>query len=274
LHPSLVWNGSEYGVAWAYTLGGNDEIYLARLDATGVVIGTELNVSAAAGASRAPSLLWTGSMYAVAWMDDRDGNMEIYAATITPPATIVGPVRVTTASNMSVNPSLGWSGASLGVAWQDDRAGSNAIYFVQLSQLLERLGPDVLLSPGEGPVSLEWAGDGYGVAFRQDVVLFLTIDEAGAALRPAAVVSDDTRDFGFGRIALAPGPMEYGVAYRREDIVIQRVSPDGRVIGVPSRIGPRTGWGPALVWANDAYAVAWHDHRSGFYEIYFTRIFL
>ena len=80
--PSLVWTGSEYGVAWQDNRDGNTEIYFARLSEDGVKLGDDVRVTSSPGASFSPSLVWTGSEYGVAWSDDRDGNEDIYFARI------------------------------------------------------------------------------------------------------------------------------------------------------------------------------------------------
>lgn len=79
--PSLVWTGTEYGVTWYDYRDGNQEIYFARISASGAKQGDDLRLTNADGRySESPSLVWTGTEYGVAWADDRDGNEEIYFA--------------------------------------------------------------------------------------------------------------------------------------------------------------------------------------------------
>lgn len=77
---SLIWTGSEYGVAWRDNRDGNDEIYFARIDVNGNKIGDDIRVTNAPNHSYWPSLVWTGTKYAVAWEDDRSGDYDIYFA--------------------------------------------------------------------------------------------------------------------------------------------------------------------------------------------------
>lgn len=109
--PSLVWAGSEFGLAWQGTPATGptgSEIFLTRFDPFGTVrghcedatspasssgdlcvldadclgidescvIGT--NVSAGADVSAAPSLSWNGTEYGISWYDRRTGNYEIF----------------------------------------------------------------------------------------------------------------------------------------------------------------------------------------------------
>jgi uncharacterized membrane protein len=76
--PSLAWTGSEYGVVWQDYRDSNWEIYFTRLTATGEEVGTDVRITAALQASNSPSLVWTSDGYGVAWVDNRDGNDEIY----------------------------------------------------------------------------------------------------------------------------------------------------------------------------------------------------
>src|SRR4030042_958061 len=75
--PSLSWTGSEFGVSWFDSRDGNSEIYFARLDAAGVMQGSEIRITSDSGESMFPALAWTESEFGVAWFDARDGNPEI-----------------------------------------------------------------------------------------------------------------------------------------------------------------------------------------------------
>jgi hypothetical protein len=79
IDPAIAWSGSEWGIVWDDTRTGNEEIWFARIDANGVKVGSDFQVSNAPGHSRNPSIVWAGGKYGIAWSDDRDGgNDEIY----------------------------------------------------------------------------------------------------------------------------------------------------------------------------------------------------
>ena len=81
--PTIAWSGAEWGIAWDDTRTGNEEIWFARMDTASTKLGSELQVSNAAGHSHFPSIVWAGGKFGVAWSDDRDGtNDEIYFASI------------------------------------------------------------------------------------------------------------------------------------------------------------------------------------------------
>jgi putative metal-binding protein len=76
---AIAWSGAEWGIAWDDTRTGNEEIWFARVDASGVKVGSDFQVTSAPGHSRTPSIVWAGGKYGVAWSDDRESlNDEIY----------------------------------------------------------------------------------------------------------------------------------------------------------------------------------------------------
>jgi len=87
LYPSLVWTGTEFGVAWHDQRHGEEEVYFVRVTAAGTRIETDdIRITDSIGDSRWPSLFWNGSEFAIAWHDERHDvggpNNEIYFARI------------------------------------------------------------------------------------------------------------------------------------------------------------------------------------------------
>ena len=94
MEPTIVWTGTEYGVAWNDFRTGED-IYFARLDASGDKIGGDLVVTDPSAEAYGSSLVWTGSGFGVAWGDWRDGSgsneyAEIYFARLNGAGTVSG----------------------------------------------------------------------------------------------------------------------------------------------------------------------------------------
>jgi hypothetical protein len=75
---SAVWTGSGYGLTWwdrsAYPdeCCGKSEVYFARVDIDGQVIGEVNNVSVSQARSDQPTLAWTGSDFGIAWREGQD----------------------------------------------------------------------------------------------------------------------------------------------------------------------------------------------------------
>jgi hypothetical protein len=76
--PTLAWTGAEYGLVWDDDRSGDLELWYARVSATGTKVGSDLQLTSAAGQSALPSVAWGGGKFAVAWNDDRfAGDEEI-----------------------------------------------------------------------------------------------------------------------------------------------------------------------------------------------------
>lgn len=127
---SLVWTGTEFGVAWQDERDGNKEIYCARFAATGVKQGTDIRITNDGQTSERPSLVSTGSELGIAWQDERDGNKEVYFTRLTPLGIEIGDdLRVTANGADSKEVSLLWTGAAFAASWTDARDGNDEIYF-------------------------------------------------------------------------------------------------------------------------------------------------
>ena len=129
---SLIWIGSEFGVTWMDDRdgGGAIEIYFARISSAGDKVGTDVRITSDSGWSHSPSLVWSGSEYGVSWVDDRNGNDEIYISQISADGIKLGvDARITNDDESSWNPSLAWTGSEFAVSWEDERDGNGEIYF-------------------------------------------------------------------------------------------------------------------------------------------------
>jgi Tol biopolymer transport system component len=78
----LVWNGTEYGLAWQSYFPGNWEIYYRTLAPDGTRVGGDRRITNDAGRSENPALAWNGDGYGVVWHDDRTGTSHAYFARV------------------------------------------------------------------------------------------------------------------------------------------------------------------------------------------------
>ena len=235
--PSLVWTGTEYGVSWWDNRDGNDEIYFARIAASGTKVGGDVRISNYPSNSGAPSLVWAGTEYGVSWYDYRDGNFEIYFARIAANGTkIGGDVRITNDPNDSYSPSLVWTGTEYGVSWYDYWDGNSEIYFARIAANGTKIGSDVRITNDPDyysyAPSLVWTGTEYGVSW------------VGG------------RDVNW-------------------EVYFARITANGTKSGADVRITNDPGYAsdsPSLVWTGTEYGVSWFNGRDGNYEIYFVPI--
>ncbi len=233
--PSLVWNGSGYGLAWEDCRDGHYEIYFTRLDSEGVKIGGDIRVSDTPWDSPGPSLVWNGSGYGVSWEDYRHESTEIYFARLNEEGIKIGDdIRVTNAPGMSWWSCLVWTGTEYGIAWQDYRDENAEIYFARLNSEGEKIGDDVRVTnnpENSWPPCLVWTGSEYGIAW------------------------EDERD-------------------GSSEIYFVRLSSEGEKLGEDIRVtnDPAYSYSPSLVWTGTEYGLIWEDYRDGTLEIYFARL--
>jgi hypothetical protein len=84
-HPSLIWTGSEFGLAWTQLDLASSfffEVRFLRLHELGFPLGEPLRVSLGAGDGWKPALAWNGAGFGVGWDDNRNGGREIYFAAL------------------------------------------------------------------------------------------------------------------------------------------------------------------------------------------------
>ncbi|MFH1438207.1 MAG: hypothetical protein ABIJ56_21040 [Pseudomonadota bacterium] len=118
--PSLVYASGEYGLAWLDDRDGNGEIYVVRLDEDGAKVGTDTRVTEDEAASTFPSAAYSGYEYAIAWVDERDLNPELYFTRLAGDGTKMGgDARLTATAGNSESPSLLYTGSEYAMAWHD-----------------------------------------------------------------------------------------------------------------------------------------------------------
>ena len=289
-YPSLVWNGkkSEYGVCWSDYRDGNDEIYFARIGEKGAKIGNDVRITNDAHYSQDPSLVWTGTEYAVCWSDKRDGDdsTEIYFARIDELGIKIGSdEQITDNTNISEDPSLVWTGIEYGLCWLDRPDGMPEVYFTRVDSEGVKIGNDLRLTyhyDGKAFPSVVWTGTEYGVCWQDNrdgaaktEIYFTRMDALGNKIESNLQI---TNALG---LSIAPSLVwtgtEYGVSWGDDrdgnsEIYFAILDASGTKLGDDVRITYYSGYSryPTLVWIGTEYAVSWMDERDGNYEIYFT----
>ncbi len=286
--PSMVSTGSELAVAWVDSRDGNDEIYFARFTGAGGLIESEVRVTNDAGKSNAPWLVWTGSDFAVAWHDDREGNTEIYFRRIGANGALVGtsPIRITTDAAESTFPSLVYNGGGYAIAWEDRRnLDTYQIYITLLDANGDDVTDDTRLTTTDlaaVAASLVWNGSSYALAWQDrrhgdEEIYFAEVDTDGALIGVELRVTDE-----FGRSSLPRlvwNDSGYAMVWEEfrngpSNIYFVRLSSTGEKIGVESRVDAINASQrlPNMIWTGTDYALAWGDARFTNSEIMFAAI--
>ena len=226
--PCLVWSGAEYGLAWVFN-DGFQKIYVTRLSAEGQMLGPESELTPFLFAYQvAPSMVWTGDEYGLAWQQDDDAppnESDIFFARLDATMGKIGvdiPVAAA-AGEFALEPSIAWTGTEYGVAWVKD---SN-VYLSRLTATGTKLGSDTLVTdaaPSAKCPSLAWTGAEYGLTW-QDFrhggtnpdIYFARVSAAGAKLGSDMAITDATaRDYNYPQ-SLAFGSKGYGMAWGMTD---------------------------------------------------------
>lgn len=131
--PNLEWGSGEFAVTWHDDRDGDEEIYFARLDPDGTLLGGEVRLTQESAKQTFASVDWTGAEYMVAWQDGRHGSEEIYYALVSANGTKSAPEgRITNATGNSSFVTAIWTGNLYGIGWRDERDGNPEIYFSYL----------------------------------------------------------------------------------------------------------------------------------------------
>jgi hypothetical protein len=114
----VVWTGAEYAVVWVDGRTTPPRIYFDRLDAGGVLQGAEVAVSVAGVPGGSPSLVWTGSGFALVWDESpqnypQNNTMPCYLTLLDPTGAITyGPAVF----DHGYAPRIAWTGSDYAVA--------------------------------------------------------------------------------------------------------------------------------------------------------------
>jgi len=127
---SVAVSGSQINVVWQDDRDGNQEIYYKRSTDGGSNWGADIRLTNKTGYSWYPSIAVSGFLVNVVWMDNRDGNNEIYCKRSSDGGTTWEiDTRLTNNTAFSYNPSVAVSGSQVNVVWYDFRDGNNEIYY-------------------------------------------------------------------------------------------------------------------------------------------------
>lgn len=270
--PSMAWNGHEYGIAWHEGFTGGREVWFRRIDIAGNQVGGALNVSAAAGESSFPALIWNGSEWVVVWEDDRDGNDEVYFRRIAADSSaITGAIRVTDTGLPSRHPAIGW----------DPVHGRYLIVFEEGSRLnaISSSAPNpnspliaVTTTGDASDPSIAWSGSEWGVTWHDrrntgqglnnDIFfrrLFSTGAPTGSELQLTTAATSEITP------RLAWDGAAYGIVWSGDArIRFRRVSSSGQLLGSEIQLSSvADSSGPDVAWTGSDYLVGWHDDRDG-----------
>ncbi len=175
LNAALDEGGHPWVVFDAPAPDGIAEVFLVRVGVDGPEL---LRLTAQDGAaSTYPDIALGPDRLALTWFDERDGNREVYLATVTYDElnTEVDQRarRVTRTPGESVGAYVAWNGPHIGLAWSDDSEGRHEVYFQRFTGASTAVHPPQRLTtnPTASLIpAIEPAGAGFALAWNEDVV--------------------------------------------------------------------------------------------------------
>jgi len=195
---SLVWTGSGYGLTWASNKEQNVEIYFAQIDNNGNKVGNNIKITNSSNTSFNPSITWSGSEFAISWVETTNGFPEIHfiringqgdklasaSKIITTPNDWTPPLifdvwppfapdeAIAMLMPLLISPSVTWNGFEYALVWEDVRdikEGENLtnIYFSRLDNQGGKIGEDLAITENGTALfsSMAWNGNEYGISW-------------------------------------------------------------------------------------------------------------
>ncbi len=294
--PTLAWTGSQIAVAWDDGRDGNVEVYLARLAPDLSRVGGDVRITSHGQNASEPSLAWTGSLFALAWGDERVDPFddEVLFVRVSEDGVKMGDEIVLSgavegALDHSTLPTVLWTGSEFGVGWIDDLhdpsdAYRQDVFFTRVSGDGAETGSEVRVTDYAektmSRASWAWTGSGYGVAWdeirmgRWDA-FFMLVDRDGA---PAGA-----------RLALGTGAdphvawtgSGFGVAYSGLappggdlEIFVAMVTAAGELAGAVTRLTDVEDDSDlaSISWSGEAFGVAWVEGSGSAAAVRFSRV--
>lgn len=227
-------SGDSLHTLWHDNRDGNYEIYYKRSTNGGSGWGTDTRLTNNSSYSGFSSVSVSGQVVHVVWLDDRDGNSEIYYKR-SPDAgsSWEADTRLSNNSLLSEYPSVSVSGQAVHVVWVDTRDGNSEIYYKRSGDGGSSWGADTRLTNNS--------------SLSEDP----SVSVSGQVIH---IVFYDNRDG------------NYEIYYKRSTDGGSSWGADVRLTN-NALISGR----PTLAISGQSAHIIWHDNRDGNYEIYFKR---
>jgi hypothetical protein len=242
--PSLAWTGTGFGIAWSdrRAAGGQYDIYFALLDGQGNKTTGDVQITSMQANNDyafAPSLVWTGTGFGVAWHDNRVFNDNIYFALINADGSKNGNDRLISLpvdngwALSHANSELIWTGTEFALFYSGGVIFDSRIKLTRLDSNGNKIGEEIVISEDSGPSSTpkaSFSGEYFGISW---------IDYRSGNPETYFTCCDST----------------------------------GQKIGSDLRItdGAAKAYYCDIEWTGSGFAVIWSDYRSGNWDLYFSQ---
>jgi hypothetical protein len=204
--PVIIGRTGGYAVFWDTAFG----VHLALTNTQCNLAGSVVDLVTDPDVSRDVRVATNGTVYGLVWVDERDGNPEIYGG-IVDGTDLVHEIRLTEDAADSVQPDVVWDGSTFVATWSDGRTGTANLFLTRFNPPGAVLDVEVQITDADADAtspSVGWTGSALGVAWEQGGGIYLQVFEgAGHPLLCAREISGggDSRgpdlvvtDTGFG----------------------------------------------------------------------------
>ncbi|MCI0474004.1 MAG: FG-GAP-like repeat-containing protein, partial [Ignavibacteria bacterium] len=283
--PSLNVSGQLVRVVWDDNRDGNREIYYKYSSNSGTSWSADIRLTNNTGQSYAPNISSSGQNLHLVWIENRDGNPEIYYKRSTDGGTTwSADVRLTNNSAASESPNVAVYGQTVYVIWDDGRDGSTEIYYKSSSDGGINWGTDIRLSdlPNDSgyPSFAIYDQNLHVVLYdRRDgnaEIYYKRSVNGGAAWSADIRLTNASNDSYFNNIEVY-GQIVHAVWHDYRDgnaeIYYKRSMDGGTTWGTDVRLTNQSAASvyPFIALSRQFVHVAFYDNRDANYEVYYKQ---
>lgn len=169
---NLAWSGVHWGIVWPDARNGQNEIYMAIVDANGAKIGGDIRVTNDAADSGCPQIVWDTAGFVVLYEDNRAANYDLYAQAFDASGNQTMAESAIINTNVDeTQPALTYNGAGYSLAWRETRGTNSSVQFSRLNSSVIS-GPTTALSTQAAatgqPNLVEIPGSGTAAVWNDD----------------------------------------------------------------------------------------------------------
>jgi len=282
---SVAASGNFVHAVWTDMRDGNNEIYYKRSTDGGTAWGADTRLTVNSAASWNTSLAVSGSAISVIWIDDRDGNWEIYyKSSADNGATWGSDTRLTNNSLYSEFPSVTSSGNTVNVVWTDNREGNYEIYCIRSTNNGAAWSAETRLTNNSSfslTPSVSASGSVVNLVWRDNrdgnyEIYYKRSTDGGSTWGADTRLTNNAFDSGDPSVS-ASGTLVYVSWMDSRDgnwKVFGKRSTDSGITwssDTPLTASPSDPASPNVWVSGSTVHIAWQDYRDGNYEIYYKR---